>query len=231
MLADQLGIPKVYGGAFMRREAMRAGFAREGYSIPADESVWDLDQANVPSFREQCQETERDIDGEIEVYLLTEMAQAEREQSDLVVESKTMARLLHTPAVDRLLDQAQNGLGSEVPRVYSGQLLQDSKAVWIHADPEVRAARALNKASGRGAPGTLEGCGPNVLDQALLRNEIALLTRRSQVDAGDYSRRYGMSDYPANGEMPNALYGHVIDNSCHTGCDQTFGEVLTALGL
>lgn len=124
MLAENNQIPRVYGGAFMRREAMLAGFARPGYEIPADQAEWNLDKANVAGFRAMCETSDRDIDAEIEVYLLTEMSQAQRTGGDLVVESKTMSRLLHSDAVDGLLVQAQQDLSPEVPRVMVNDLLQ-----------------------------------------------------------------------------------------------------------
>jgi len=205
--SDDFGIRRIYGGGFMRREAMKAGFVRDNYLLPQDESEWDIDKADIKGFREFCIETNRNIDFENDKNSLKEMVVSKLDGQDILIESKTMARILHSETIDPLINEINNELGVEVP-IGKEDLLKETKAAWIHADLEVRAKRALVKT----IPSKLSVEGI-IFSSEQIQNESEILNKRQIIDGEDYARIYGMTDYPIGNEIPPITYGLPIINN------------------
>lgn len=228
-LAKEMNIPRLYGGGYMRKESMKAGFVNTGYKLPANEADWDLDQANVPGFRAFCAQTQRDIDQEMELYLMQGMVDSVVNGGGVIIESKTMARFLHSPKFPQFLQQINVRSFSDPAQFIDPQLIiNHSRAVWLHSDLKVRAQRLISKKNnGKHNP---EGSVIEISAEEL-QNEMNKLAERQLCDRADYVTKYGMSDYPIATEMPgNNLFGRIIDSSAQNE-KMTYAKVKEALGI
>ena len=228
-LAQELNIPRLYGGGYMRKEAIKAGYVNHDYTLPSDEAQWDLDQANVPGFRTFCEQSHRDIDWEMELYLMQGMVDSLVNGHDVIIESKTMGRFLHAPKFGEFLNQINVKSFADPAQFIDPQALIDhSRAVWLHSDLAVRAQRLISKKNnGKQGP---EGS-PISINAEELHREMDKLAERQLIDRADYASKYGMDDYPLATEMPgNNLFGTIIDSSKQSE-EQTYLKVKEALGL
>ncbi|HOY46548.1 MAG TPA: hypothetical protein PKU95_02855 [Candidatus Dojkabacteria bacterium] len=228
-LAQDLNAPRLYGGQYMRTEAIKAGFVKDGYLKSPDPNEWDLDQADVSGFRRDCKQRQRDIDKEMEMYLLNGMVEATLAQSDVVIESKVMNRFLHSPVFPQFLNEINSQRSDDQNSFITPQdIRRNSRGVWLHSNIQTRAERSLLKRSplSRSVEGALIP-----LDKNELVNEIKTLSERQLVDGEDYAQKYGMTDYPGPHEQPGEGYGLVIDTSRHCGADQTYRLVRELLGV
>lgn len=222
--ANQFGLQRAYGGAYMREEAMKAGFFIGNYLLPEDKSEWDLDQANVPGFREMCARTGRSIDTEIEGYLVKEMITSQADGKDLVVESKTMSRLLNSDIFDPLVESTASELGLEQTFTRE-KLLNRTRAIWVHTNLEIRARRSLGK---NHFPKGSHELSPHGFSNELIEHEASQLIARQMADKEDYSRLYGMADYPVGNEIPPTTYGNILINNGDK--ESAYVQVLQMMG-
>jgi hypothetical protein len=228
-LAQDLDAPRLYGGQYMRIEAIKAGFVKEGYQPGPDQSQWDLDQAAISKFRRDCEETGRDIDKEMELYLLGGMVDAVDKDSDVVIESKVMRRFLESPVFPQFLAEI-NAQRFNDPRnfIEPDSIKTSARGIWLHSDLTTRAQRSIMKSQSKRL--TPEGA-PLPIDPSQLQAEENFLAERQICDGADYAKKYGMNDYPLPDCQPTASYGYVLDTSHHTNEDQTYGLVRGILGV
>lgn len=228
-LAQDIDAPRLYGGQYMRTEAIKAGFVKPGYEPGPDPTQWDLDQAAVSAFRRDCEENGRDIDKEMEMYLLDGMVDAVINDGDVVIESKVMCRFLQSPVFPQFLDEI-NRARFESPQQYvQPAIIRDfSRGVWLHSDLTTRAKRSLMKRNSSRV--NHEGL-PFPLDTAELDAEKNLLAERQLCDGADYSRKYMMNDYPSPDQQPPNTYGNVLDTSAHVDENQSYRAVRGILGV
>lgn len=228
-LAQDLNAPRLYGGQYMRTEAIKAGFVKDGYQPGSDPTQWDLDQAAVSPFRRDCEQTGRDIDKEMEMYLLGGMVDAVVDGSDVVIESKVMNRFLHSPVFPQFLDEINRTRFNDPQAYISPTSLSDnSHGIWLHSDLTTRAKRSLMKRHSHNV--TPEGA-PLPLDPNELDAEKNLLAERQLCDGADYAKKYGMDDYPGPEQQPPNSYGYVLDTSNHTDENQSYRLVRGILGV
>lgn len=222
--ANQFGLQRAYGGAYMREEAIKAGFYKSEYTLPDDKNDWDLDMANVPAFRKICERTGRNIDTEIEGYLMREMINSQADEKDIVVESKTMSRLLNSDCLDPLVEKTASELGLEQTFTRE-KLLNRTRAVWVHTNLEIRARRSLGK--NHFSKGSHE-LSPHGFTTKMIEHEAIQLIARQMADKEDYSKLYGMTDYPVGNEIPPTTYGTILINN---GDKETaYAQVLKMMG-
>jgi cytidylate kinase len=226
--ANQFGLRRVYAGGFMKQEAMKAGFVKEGYVLPENINDWDLDMHRIADFRKMCEETGREIDSEIEGYILREMVTSVIDGQDIVVDSKILSRVLHTELLDPLVEKASKEVGLPDPMTRE-ELIFNSKSIWVHADLEVRAKRSLGR---MGVPSMVNGETGSPCNQEFSRDmidrEAAILNERQVADRADYSRIYGMFDYPIGNEIPPSTYGTILINNCDK--ETSYAKVLEIMG-
>lgn len=228
-LAQDLDAPRLYGGQYMRTEAIKAGFVKDGYQPGPDQTQWDLDQAAVSSFRRNCEETGRDIDKEMEMYLLGGMIDAVVNDSDVVIESKVMNRFLQSSVFPTFVAELNaSRFNDQSQYIQPGALRDHSKGIWLHSDLTTRASRSLMKRNSQRI--TPEGM-PLPLDPSELKAEQDLLAERQLCDGADYAKKYGMDDYPSPERQPPPSYGYVLDTSKHIDEYQTYRLVRGILGV
>jgi cytidylate kinase len=255
--ASNNGFDLISGGDYMRKIALEAGFTRDpNYVIPSDPSLYNLDMADTRAHRNYARETHRDIDFETDVVLVFRMLQALQENGrQITVESKVMARLLHTDKVKELITLAlkvidgtcvdcnealntfrRQGVLTEIDKRAEGlqdEILANHKAVWIDASPEAKAERSLRKLFkikhkiSNGPEAQIDFS----YTQEELSAEIANIAERQLNDGFDYSKVYGMEDYPKPGTIPsNDLYGYCINNTNQSEAE-SYEAVCAALSL
>jgi len=228
-LAQDLNAPRLYGGQYMRTEAIKAGFVKDGYEPSPDPAQWDLDQAAVSPFRKNCEKTGRDIDKEMEMYLLGGMVDAVVNEGDVVIESKVMNRFLSSPVFPQFLDEI-NSTRFNDPNSYisPSTLTNNSHGVWLHSDLTTRAKRSIMK---RHFQRVSPECSPIPLDPTELDAEKNFLAERQLCDGADYAKKYGMNDYPGPEQQPPNSYGYILDTSNHTDENQSYRLVRGILGV
>jgi cytidylate kinase len=209
----------IYTGGLMREQAIKACYIKPEFQhlqqLP-------LDAADVTAFRRYCNGVNRDIDKQIDIITLMEMADAARGGYNLVVDAKLAGRLVNTSACWPLLIEIVKPSWGDLEALenYRQQIAAHVRAVWLTADVNVRAARSLAKQYPA-----------DQISSAMLEAEAQALTLRQQRDAADYLRIYGIDDYPVNGCQPGPGFGTVIDNSNHASIEETYACVIKALGI
>lgn len=231
-LAKDLDIRRIYAGEYMRREALKLGLKIEPeYKLQKNQEKWDLDQADLLAFRDYCHKNHRNIDQEMETYILTEMLKAVHYDRDLVVESKTMPWMLGNSAFKQLANQivVQN---NEVNQSDIEKLLQKTYCVWIHADADVRATRSLLKTEDSQERDKTP-TPPNHISKHAIDDELEKLARRQQNDHNAYAKNYGFNHYPLVDDFPSERHfaGPIIDNSKHGSIEETYRAVKEAFKL
>jgi len=225
-LANYLNCAWYYAGGYMRREAVKLSLIYDNYkptNINDDKIDWDkidLDKANLPKFRDYCTTNNRNIDLEMELYLLEGMMQSIQKNINVVIESKTMSRLLHTTAIEKLIKQA-NAKFSHFKPITLDLIISNSKSIWLHANADTRASRSLYKKY------LMKHGKENkyiIFTKKELQQEIDQLKIRQIKDSNDYNLNYQISDNPLL-DPPTKLYGHIIDSS-EQSPDDTFKKVL-----
>jgi len=228
-LALDLDAPRLYGGQYMRIEAIKAGFVKDGYEPGPDPTLWDLDQAAISKFRKDCEERGRDIDKEMEMYLLGGMVDSVTNGSDVIIESKVMNRFLQSSVFPAFLTELNTTKFSNTAQyIQPAALREHSKGIWLHSDLTTRASRSLMKRYSQRV--TPEGL-PLPIDPTELKAEQDFLAERQLCDGADYAKKYGMDDYPSPERQPPPSYGFVLDTSNHVDENQSYRLVRGILGV
>lgn len=226
-LSREFNIPRLYGGGYLRTEAIKAGCIKDNYIIPDDVSLWDLDKADIKSFRALCAQQHRDIDLDLDLFTLEAMVRSISDNSDIVIDAKAMSRLIHSDIFPKYLKKINERLFKNENEYISKEvLLKSYKSVWLHCDIRTRALRVLFKKRKE-----LKETDILSFTEDEINKEIEDLSSRQSIDKKDYILKYDMDDYPDASSLPlNQLFGTIVDNTDQSE-DQTYKTVKNTFGL
>jgi len=118
-----------------------------------------------------------------------------------------------------LLEELTSQNKADLFESYYNFIFENSKAVWLHTNLEVRAKRSLLKTLSK-----------ENLTEDLIRKEMLSLSKRQIADRQDYIRRYNLVDYPEPNKLPTNFKGTIIDSTELNG-EETYKLVKKAFKL
>ncbi len=210
----------LYIGSILKQKSIQAGFVKSGYKIPEDPDDFDLDKADIKGFRDNCVLIGRDVDKELDSYMIKRIIKAIDDKSKILIDSKILPLFMFSNSFKKfLLEELTSQNKADLFESYYNFIFENSKAVWLHTNLEVRAKRSLLKTLSK-----------ENLTEDLIRNEMLNLSKRQIADRQDYIRRYNLVDYPEPNKLPTNFKGTIIDSTELNG-EETYKLVKKAFKL
>lgn len=213
-----------YVGYLTKFKAIEAGFVKDNYLIPNNKKEWDIDKADIESFRKHCIAINRDIDLELETSLIKFLVDSVVNKEKVLIDSKILTFLMYTDVFKKLLSvELENRNKKEKLEYIYSLILDNYKAVWLYSTLEIRAIRSISK-------------NINIKNQSkeeinnLIHKEMLILSKRQLSDKADYIKKYNLKDYPDPNLKPRNFKGIIIDSS-NLNIEETYKEVIRAFKL